>query len=73
MLVAFRSREGRLERRTIAKCARQRKCGVVGAVESCVPFDLVLVHRAKMEEKDFKDNSRVVESGSRRSTSAAWT
>ena len=48
MLVAARSRDGRLERRTIAMCARQHKCGAVGAVESCVPFDPVLVHRAKM-------------------------
>ena len=49
LLATARSRDWRLERRTIAKCARQRTCGVVGAVEKCVQFDPVLVHRAKMK------------------------
>ena len=34
---------------------RQHKCGILGAVGHCEEFDAVLVHRAKMEEKDFKD------------------
>ena len=33
--------------------SRSDGCGVVGAVESCTQFDQTLVHRAKMEEKDF--------------------
>ena len=34
---------------------RQHKCGILGAVGHCEEFDAVLVHRANMEEKDFKD------------------
>ena len=39
MSAVARIRGGRFERRTIAKCARQHKCGVVGAVENCTQFD----------------------------------
>ena len=59
LLAAARSRDGCLERRTIAKCARQRKCGVVGTVDSCVQFDPGLVRCAKMEEQDFVDKMSV--------------
>ena len=54
LLAAAPRRGGRMERRTVAKCARQHTCGVVGSGK-CVQFDPVLVHRAKMEEKDFVD------------------
>ena len=39
LLAAARSRDGRLEVRTIAKCARQHRCGVLGALEDCAQFD----------------------------------
>ena len=44
---------GNLQRKTIGKCVRQHNCGILGAVGHCEEFDPVLVHRAKMEEKDF--------------------
>ena len=47
------------EKRTIAKCARQRKCGTLGAVGHWEEFDPVLVHRAKLDEKDFVDKTGV--------------
>ena len=50
LLDAARNGNGSLQRKTIGKCARQRKRGVLGAVEHCEEFDPVLVHRAKMEE-----------------------
>ena len=40
-------------------CVRKHKCGVLGAVGNCEEFDPVLVHRAKMEEKDFIDKMGV--------------
>ena len=52
-LAASRTSNGNLQRKTIAKCVRQHKCGILGAVGHCEEFDPVLVHRAKMEEKDF--------------------
>ena len=52
LLTATRDRARRLERRAVAKCARQLKCVVAGAVGHCEEFDPVLVYRAKMEEKD---------------------
>ena len=54
VLAAARNSNGNL-RRTTAKCVRQHKCGILGAVGHCDEFDPVLVHRAKMEEKDFID------------------
>ena len=36
---------------------RQYKCGNLEAVEHYEEFDAVLVHRAKMEEKDFVDKT----------------
>ena len=39
--------------KTIGKCVQQHKRGILGAVGHCEDFDPVLVHRAKMEEKDF--------------------
>ena len=46
VLAAARNRNGDLQWKTIVKCVRQHKCGV-------------LVHRAKMEEKDFIDKMGV--------------
>ena len=59
LLAAARDRTGDLQRRTIAKCVRQHRCGTLGVVEHCDEFDPDLVHRAKMEEKDFVDKMRV--------------
>ena len=47
--------DGGLQRKTFGKCVRQHKSGNLSAVEHCEEFDPVLVHRAKMEEKDFVD------------------
>ena len=55
VLAAARNRNGDLQWKTIAKCVRQHKCGVLRAVGNCEGFDPVLVHRAKMEEKDIID------------------
>ena len=52
-LAASRSSNGNLQKKTIAKCVRQHKCGILGAVGRCEEHDPALVHRAKMEEKDF--------------------
>ena len=48
-LAAARNRNGNLQRKIIAECVRQHKCGILGAVRHCEEFDPVLVHRAKME------------------------
>ena len=56
---AARSRDGRLERRTIAKYARQHQCGVADRVENCVQFDPFLAHSAEVEVKDFVDKMKV--------------
>ena len=58
-LAAARNSNGNLQRKTIAKCVRQHKCGFLGAVGHCEEFDPVLVHRAKMKEKDFMDKMGV--------------
>ena len=58
-LAAARKRNGNLLRKTIGKCVRQHKRGILGAVGHCEEFDPVLVHRAKMEEKDFIDKMGV--------------
>ena len=55
LLAAARSGNGSLQRKTIGKCVQQHKRGILGAVGHCEEFDPVLVHRAKMEEKDFID------------------
>ena len=52
-LAAARDGDGNLQRKTIVKCVRQHKCGILGAVGQREEFDPVLVRRAKMEEKDF--------------------
>ena len=52
-LAAARNGNGDLQRKTIAKCVRQHKCGILGTVGHCEEFDPPLVHRSKMEEKDF--------------------
>ena len=39
-------------------CAKYT-CGTLGVVGHCEEFDPVLVHRAKMEEKDFVDKMGV--------------
>ena len=59
LLAAARSGNGSLQRKTIGKCARQHKRGIFGAVGHCEEFDPALVHRAKMEEKDFIDRMGV--------------
>ena len=59
LLAAARNGSGCLQRKTIGKCARQHKRGILGAVGHCEEFDPVLVHRAKMEEKDFIDKMGV--------------
>ena len=58
-LAAARNSNGNLQRKTIAKCVRQHKRGILGAVGHCEVFDPILVHRAKMEEKDFTDKMGV--------------
>ena len=60
-LAVARNSNGNLQKKTIAKCVRQHKCGILGAVGHCEEFDPVLVHRAKMEEKDFIDKMGVYE------------
>ena len=56
ILAAARSGNDSLQRKkTIGKCVRQHKRGTLGAAGHCEEFDPVLVHRAKMEEKDFID------------------
>ena len=54
-----RGGEGGLQRRTMAKCFCQQRCGTLGVVGHCEEFDPVLVHRARMEEKDFVDKMKV--------------
>ena len=52
LLAAARNGNGFLQRKTIGKCVCQHKRGILGAVVHFEEFDPVLVHRAKMEEKD---------------------
>ena len=59
VLAAARSSNGDLQEKTIARCVRQHKCGILGVMGQCEEFDLVLVHRAKMKEKDFIDKMGV--------------
>ena len=59
VLAAARNRNGDLQWKTIVKCLCQHKRGILGAVGNREGFDPVLVHRAKMEEKDFIDKMRV--------------
>ena len=59
LLAAARKSNGTLHRKTIAKCVRQHKCDILGAVGHCEEFHPALVHRAKMEEKDFIDKTGV--------------
>ena len=59
LLAAARSGNGGLQRETIGKCVQPHKRGILGAVGHCEEFDPVLVHRAKMEEKDFIDKMGV--------------
>ena len=59
LLAAARNSNGNLQRKTIAKCVRQHKRGILGAVGHCEEFDPVLVHRAKMEEKELRDKMGV--------------
>ena len=46
-------------RKNIALCVRQHKCGILEEVGHCEEFDPAVVHRAKMEEKDFIDKMGV--------------
>ena len=59
LLAAARSVNGSLQRKTFGKCVQQHKRGILVAVVHCEEFDPVLVHRAKMEEKDFIDKMGV--------------
>ena len=59
ILAAARNGNGNLQRKNIGKCVRQHKRGILGAVGHCEEFDPVLVHRAKMEEKDLTDKMGV--------------
>ena len=59
LLAAARGGDGSLQRKTIGKCVRQHKRGILGAVGHCEEFDPVLAHRAKVEEKDFIDKMGV--------------
>ena len=59
LLPAARAGNGNLQKKTIGKCVRQHKRGILGAVGHCEEFDPVLVHRAKMDEKDFIDKMGV--------------
>ena len=43
----------------MAKCVRQHRCGTLDVVGHCKEFDPVLVHRARMEEKNFVDKMKV--------------
>ena len=54
-LAAARNGNSNLQRKTIGKCVRQYKCGILGAVGRSEEFDSVCVRRAKMEENDFID------------------
>ena len=54
-LAAACNSSGNSLRKTIAKCARQPKRGILEAVGHCEEFDPAVVHRATMEEKDFID------------------
>ena len=59
LLAGARDGNGNLQRKTIGKCAREHKRGILEAVGHCEEFDPVLVQRAKMEEKDFIDKMGV--------------
>ena len=56
-LAAARNSNGNLQKKTIAKCVCQHKCGILSAVGHCEELDPALVHCAKMEEKDFIDKT----------------
>ena len=59
LLAAARNGNGNLQRKPIGKCVRQHKRGILGTVVHCEVFDPVLVHRAKMDQKDFIDKMEV--------------
>ena len=59
LLAAARNGNGSLQRKTIGKFAHQPRRGILGAVGHCEEFDPVVVHRAKVEEKDFMDKIEV--------------
>ena len=60
------------EVRTIAKCARQDKCGVVGEAGNCVQVDLVLGRRATIEKKGFVDKMIVYDVVHRAGAAKRW-
>ena len=51
LLAASRNGNGNLQRKTIGKCVRQHKRGILGAVGHCKEVDPVLVHRSDAAEK----------------------
>ena len=59
LLAVARNGNGNLQKKTIAKCVRQHKCGILVAVGHCEEFDPALVHRANVEGKDFVDKMGV--------------
>ena len=72
LLAAARSNHSSLQRKTIGKCVQQHKRGILGAVGHCEEFDPVLVHRAKMEEKDFVDKMGVCDVVPRSAAAEKW-
>ena len=72
LLAAARNGNGNLQRKTNGKCVRQHKRGILGAVGHCEEFDPVLVHRAKMEEKDFIDKMGVHDVVPRSAAAEKW-
>ena len=59
VLAVARCGNGNLQRKNIGKFVRQHERDILGAVGHCEEFDPVLVHGAKMEEKDFVDKMGV--------------
>ena len=57
-LAAARNGNGNLQRKTIGKCVRQHKCGILGAVGHCEEFDPALVHRVKMRTRLHRQDVR---------------
>ena len=59
LLAAGRNGHGNLQRKNHREVRSSTQRGIFGAVGHCEEFDPVLVHRAKMEEKDFIEKMRV--------------
>ena len=59
LLAAARDSNGACRRGQSQSVCAKYTCGTLGVVGRCEEFDPVLVHRAKMEEKDFVDKMGV--------------